>query len=88
MTGKGLHGRQLAEQMLAVPVLLVLILAFLIVTGPRFIGPMFVDGQRNHDWVTLLGVAGFVVGFLWMIRIYRSTLDAEARPSSWRSRSR
>ena len=73
------------------PVLVILLLAVLIVTSPRGMG-------GGPDWqspgvalgiaVIGLGVAGIVIGFGWMIRIYRSTLDAEARPSSWRSRSR
>jgi hypothetical protein len=75
--------------MLLVPIALGGLLGFLFIAQPHYSGGM------DHDptpawitWVPLVGILLFAIGLAWMIRIYRGTFDAEARRSSWRSRSR
>jgi hypothetical protein len=50
------------------------------------------DGlQSPQRWILLvpaIGIIGQAGSLAWMIRIYRATLNAESRPSSWRSGSR
>jgi hypothetical protein len=86
VTGKGLDGRREAGLMLVLTAVVVgTLLVLLTVASPHSMGP---QPEWYESPVIWLGIVGVAFGFGWMIRIYRSTLDAEARPSSWRSRSR
>jgi hypothetical protein len=58
---------------------------FLFVASPHGMGP---DLNPLGVWTTWLGIAMATVGFVWMIRIYRATLDPEAHRSVWRSHRR
>jgi hypothetical protein len=88
MTGRGLKGRRRAEALLIVAVALIGLEACLFVAAPGNMGPTAF--QRPPLWtlvVQAVGIIGQAGGLAWMIRIYRATLNAESRPSSWRSRS-
>jgi hypothetical protein len=86
VTGRGLQGREIAQQMLLIPVVIAGLVVLLVIAQPHYMG----GGDFNpfDAWISWVGIVSYLVGFGWMIRIYRSTLDAEARRSSWRSRSR
>jgi hypothetical protein len=65
---------------LAVP----LIAGFLYIAGPGDIGPMFREPPFFTSLIPCIGVAGYVVGITWMIRLSRT--NPEAGESSWRYR--
>jgi hypothetical protein len=71
-----------------VAVLVVLFAAFLYIAAPQTGGMRSPDSGliRLTDVLLVLGVAGMVIGFGWMIRIYRA--DPEPDQRSWRYRSR
>ena len=66
-------------------VLYVLLVAFLWIAAPQFMG------QRENTWSTVLPIAagaGVVIGFAWMIRIYRASFNPEPDHRGWRYRAR
>jgi hypothetical protein len=85
VTGRGLRGRETARMMLFVPVVLVGLVGFLFIAQPHYMG----GGDFNpfDAWITWVGIVSYLIGFGWMIRIYRGTIDPEAHPSNWRSHS-
>jgi len=89
MTGRGLQGRRRAQALLFVGFAVVGLEVCLFVAAPHFMGP---DGlQSPQRWILLvpaIGIIGQAGSLAWMIRMYRATLNAESRPSSWRSGSR
>jgi hypothetical protein len=76
--------------MLFIPIVLAGLVAFLFLAQPHLGGG--IHSGPPEAWTAWLvgavGIVGFAVGLTWMIRIYRATLNAESRPSSWRSGSR
>jgi hypothetical protein len=83
----GQLGRRVAKAMIVITALLGFVVApFLYVAAPATVEPMFgVPGWRD---TALVGIAivGFLFGFAWMIRIYRS--DPEPDQGAWRYRER
>jgi hypothetical protein len=60
------------------------VVVLLYLAAPHMIGPMEVESPKVASWLFAAGaVVAHVVGYLWMIRIYRA--DPEASPSAWRS---
>lgn len=69
-------------------VLYVLVAALLWMVAPTFSSPMF---SQNTLWTTLAtaaGAGGVVIGFAWMIRIYRASFNPEPDHRGWRYRAR
>ncbi len=67
---RGQKGRAIAKAELQIAAMLAAVMVFALVASP---GYMFQSVSRW--WGPFLGpapVAGFVIGFAWMIRIYRS----------------
>jgi hypothetical protein len=89
MTGRGLQGRRRAQALLFVGFAVVGLEACLFVAAPNVSGPLEVGRPQLGAFVIpAIGIIGQVGSLAWMIRIYRATLNAESRPSSWRSGSR
>jgi hypothetical protein len=87
MTGRGLRGRRIAQAMLAMAVVPVAFVAVLYVMAPHSTGPMTMEQPSSLVWIVpAIGVAGIVLGFLWMVRIYRSAADPERHASRFRFR--
>jgi membrane protein YdbS with pleckstrin-like domain len=80
MTRRGLRGRRLARLMFVSAIAPVALLALLFLAAPQTMGP---DPGPSVQWFAAAGVALYVLGVVWMIRIYR--LDPEAHQSFWRS---
>jgi hypothetical protein len=70
--------------MLALAVVPVPIIAIVLLAAPHSIGPM-TTGQPSFLASNLpaIGVVGFVLGLVWMVRIYRA--DPEGHPGSFRA---
>ena len=85
MTGRGLRGRRTAWVMISAAVLLIGFVVFVVVAAPHTMGP---EPGPLAVFMTWIGVAMALGGLIWMIRIYRASLDPEAHPSAWRSRGR
>jgi hypothetical protein len=88
VTGRGLHGRQVAQALLIVALLPLVLVPVLVLGQPQFMGgfgdPVAIFISSPVTWAA---AATYAVGLVWMLRIYRSVLDAESRPSSWRTGS-
>lgn len=85
MTGRGRRGRDVARLMLTIAVVFDAFVAFLFVSAPPNMGPLRMGPPSLVEW--LVPVAGMVangIGLVWMIRIVRSTEDAEAHRSFFR----
>jgi hypothetical protein len=64
-------------------------IALMYLQAPHMIGPMEMTPPPLVAWlVPAFGLAAHAIGLIWMIRIYRATLDPEAHRSVWRSRAR
>jgi hypothetical protein len=84
VTGQGLRGRRRARLMLAIGAGHVAFVALMFVAQPNYIGPMRFGPPSVFEWLMpAIGATGVLVGFGWMIRIYRA--EPEAHPSFWRS---
>lgn len=82
---RGLRGRSLARVELAVAAFSGFILApFLFLAKPGFMGPP--EPDLPIVGVAGVGFAGILIGFLWMVRIYRT--DPEPDQRAWRYRER
>jgi hypothetical protein len=78
-------GRDFARAELAIAAIIGFVIApFLYVATPGFMGP------PPPDWQTIgtpvVAAAGIVIGFCWMVRIYRA--DPEPDQRAWRYRER
>ena len=78
------RARTLIHAELVVAVAVPLLVAFLYLAAPGDIGPMF----SEPPWFTRLlpwaGIAGVIVGLVWMVRLSRA--DPEAGDRTWRYR--
>jgi len=85
MTGRGLRGRRIARLTMATAVVVDAVAVWLVLAAPHPVGPPTAAAAPRADWSWLWAgaVVAHVLGYLWMIRIYRA--DPEARPSAWRS---
>ncbi len=85
-TGRGIRGRQMARWMFVVAIVPFVLVGLLFATAPNMIGPMITEPPSS--WVSIalvgIGIAMAIIGFVWMVRIYRA--NPEAHPSSWRFR--
>ena len=85
---RGQVGRSLARVELAVAAFSGFVLApFLYVAAPGKLEPMF---STTPEWLETalagIAVAGILIGFTWMVRIYRA--DPEPDQLAWRYRER
>jgi hypothetical protein len=82
--------RNRGRLLLGIPILLIVLHVFGWTSAPRFIGGMYegprVAGVLVSDLLTVAGVVGVVVGFVWMWRIYRAPTKVKA--PLWRYRDR
>ena len=82
---RGQRGRRLAKFELLITAVLCFVFApFLYVAAPAGIEPMFSGPGWPRAVLAGIGVVGILVGFAWMIRIYRA--DPEPDQRSWRYR--
>jgi hypothetical protein len=81
---RGQLGRELARVELTVAAAIIVMVGFLFVTAPAGTSPMF--GPPSSDLPYGVALLGLVVGFAWMIRIYRG--NPEPDPDIWRYRER
>ncbi len=81
---RGQRGRELARIELTVAAAIIVMVGFLFVTAPAGTSPMF--GPASSDLPYFVALLGLVVGFAWMIRIYRA--KPEPDPHIWRYRER
>jgi hypothetical protein len=82
---RGQLGRSLARVELAVAAFSGFVLApFLFLAQPGFMGPPLPDWQIIGPLV--VAAAGILIGFTWMVRIYRA--DPEPDQRAWRYRDR
>ena len=82
---RGQRGRNLARAELAGAAILGFVIApFLYVAAPGFMGPPPPHWQVIGSLVG--GAAGILIGFAWMVRIYRA--DPEPDQMVWRYRER
>lgn len=63
-------------------ILVSLAAGFLWIAAPGFMG----GANPYEPWLPLIALAGVVVGFVWMVRIYRA--DPEPDQKIWRYRDR
>ena len=78
---RGQLGRSLARVELAVAAFSGFILApFILVARPGFMGP------PDPQWPYAVAAVGILIGFAWMVRIYRA--DPEPDHRAWRYRER
>ena len=76
----------LADIELAAGVAMPLVAAFYFICAPGFMDPTFFTYSRLSLLVPAIGLAGFVLGEVWLIRLYRGLPhDPDAR---WRYRDR
>jgi hypothetical protein len=55
---------------------------FLYVAAPRAFEPMFIGPGWDQTALLGIAVAGILIGFTWMVRIYRA--DPEPDQRAWR----
>ncbi len=77
------RARALIRAEFAVAVLGVILPGLWYVARPGEIGPMFLK-PPPFDWVPLMGIAGVISGFAWMVRLSRHNPEAGER--TWRYR--
>lgn len=79
----GQRGRELARAEYAAAVAATIVCALMVLGAPVGPSPTFAP---SYDALFLLAIAGLVIGFGWMTRIYRSNIDPD--PHIWRYRER
>lgn len=81
------RARWLVRTELAIATGIPLVAGFLFVTGPAPMGPMSERGPTVIESVSpWVGIALYIVGLVWIIRLSRT--NADAGESSWRYRDR
>ena len=84
---RGQLGRSVARVELAVVAFSGFVLApFIYVAAPGGVEPMFSGPGWDRSAVTGVAVAAFLIGFTWMVRIYRADVEPDQR--AWRYRER
>ena len=84
---RGQWGRRIAQAEIALAIAAVIAVGFLFLMAPSFTGGgMHERAFDAADASLVLGAAGLVVGFAWMIRIYRASPEPD--PHVWRYRER
>ena len=84
---RGQLGRRVAKVELAVVAFSGFVLApFLYVAAPASPEPMFVGANEQGPALTGIAIVAFLIGFAWMVRIYRA--DPEPDQRAWRYRER
>jgi hypothetical protein len=82
---RGQLGRSAARVELAVVAFSGFVLApFLYLAAPAWHEPMFVGPNGDGTALTGIAVVGFLIGFAWMVRIYRASPEPDQR--AWRYR--
>jgi hypothetical protein len=89
----GYESRQQARAIIVLTALgLGLLWLLVLVATPGSSGPMFSNPWGPRDliavMVALAGIGMQVFGLLWMVRIYRRSIDVEPDQGNWRYRSR
>ena len=84
MNAKHTRGWYLTRIELAIGIAAVLFPAFLFLAAPGFIGPGFHETEAAFIFIPVAGGLGIVVGFAWMVRIFRGPRDEPP----WRYRDR
>jgi Flp pilus assembly protein TadB len=81
----GQSGRFVAKAMIVLTAILGFVVApFLYVASPGGVEPMFAGPAWRETALVGIAITGFLIGFVWMIRIYRS--DPEPDQKTWRYR--
>jgi hypothetical protein len=84
---RGLLGRDLARAELAGAAFVGFVVApFLYVAAPAGFSGMFPPPDWQVTGPIVVGAAGILIGFTWMVRIYRA--DPEPDQRAWRYRQR
>lgn len=84
---RGQVGRDLARAELAIAAIVgFVVVPFLYVAAPGGIEPMFYEPPWQETALAGIAVAGTLIGFTWMVRIYRA--DPEPDQEAWRYRER
>ena len=78
------RGRALGRMMILGALVVLAIPAFFFIAAPNFTGMTLHEPGALLVALPLVGVAGLVIGFVWMVRIFRA--DAEPDAKSWRYR--
>ena len=78
------RGRALGRMMILGALVVLAIPAFFFVATPNFTVMSLHEPGALQVALPLVGVAGLVIGFVWMVRIFRA--DAEPDAKSWRYR--
>ena len=82
---RGQRGRELARLELAFAGIMGFVVApFLYVAAPGTLEPMFYTTPWQETALLVVGAAGLLIGFLWMVRIYRT--NPEPDQEAWRYR--
>ena len=84
----GYEARQRARAMIWLAVLVPAVAGFLGIAAPAPMGGFSSEPDPLGAIVPLAGVAGVLFGLLWMVRIYRTSVDVEPDQGHWRYRSR
>jgi len=69
-----------------VAVLYLLVGAFLVIAAPQYVGGPMPEVDALSIVLPVVGIVSVIVGFAWMIRIYREKPEPDHR--AWRYRSR
>jgi hypothetical protein len=81
---RALRGRRLARLMFVPAVMALAVPAFFFIAAPNFTGMSLQEAGALDVALPFVGVAGLVVGFIWMVRIFRA--DPEPKTKGWRYR--
>ena len=77
----------MAKAELAITALVGFVIApFLYVAAPGGVEPMFSAHEWQENALVAIAVAGMLIGFAWMVRIYRAEPEPDQR--AWRYRER
>ena len=81
MNGKRTPGWYTVRAEFAAAIAVPAFVAFLVLASPNY---MYEQPSLLDSWVAWVGIGIYLLGFAWMVRIYRA--DPEAHMSFWRSR--
>ena len=78
------RGRALGRMMILGALVVLAIPAFFFIAAPNFTAMSLHEPGALQVALPVVGVAGLVIGFVWMVRIFRA--DPEPDAKSWRYR--